>query len=441
MTTMLTETETPRRSGWFLLAFLILLNVINFVDRQLITSLQIPLKEDPQIKLTIVQNQLLAGYAFSIVYSCAGLVLGNLADRWNRPRLLAMGLLVWSAMTAASGLAQNFSQLALARVFVAIGEATLTPTAVAMIGDVFRPRERSLASGLYYLGIPLGAGLSLIVSNLLAQVSWIGWRGCFLSLGLVGLSMVIVLFFLKDPTRGAMEDFPLPTVHRPPGAPVAAIVQVLATAPALGLTMLGAFLTNIGVGTTWLDLSWLYEERGFSRKEAAIFLGIALIIGGSFGNVLGGWLGDRLRRRFRGGRLLALIAVQLAVWPVAAAYRFLPGEWRPALAVCCTIASILITFTYGPVLSTIQELTPVRLRATMVAVLMVGMNLVGASLGSVLAAAVQERMHISYTWAIFLTAQLALLAVPLFALAFRRYETDLARLALLQEKKEEEELP
>jgi MFS family permease len=432
MTTTLTETS--RRTAWSLLAFLILLNVINFVDRQLITSLQIPLREDPQLQLSIVHNQLLAGYAFSIVYSCAGLLLGHLADRRHRPRLLALGLLVWSGMTAASGLARNFSQLALARIFVAIGEATLTPTAVAMIADVFRPRERSLASGLYYLGIPLGAGLSLIVSNLLAQVPWIGWRGCFLSLGLVGLSMVVVLLFLKDPTRGAMEDFPVPTVHRSPGAPVREVLRAFATAPALGLTMLGAFLTNISVGTTWLDISWLYEERGFARADAAIFLGIALIIGGSAGNVLGGWLGDRLRRRFRGGRLLALIIVQLAIWPIAAAYRFLPGQWRPALAVACTIASILITFVYGPVLSTIQELAPVRLRATVVAILMVGMNLVGASLGSVLAATVQERLHLSYTWAILLTAQAGLLAIPLFALAFRRYETDLARLAFLKEE-------
>jgi MFS family permease len=432
-----TLTETGRRAGWVLLSFLTFLNVINFVDRQLITSLQIPLNQDPELRLSIVQNQLLAGYAFSIVYSCAGLVLGNLADRWNRPRLLAMGLLVWSAMTAASGLARTFEQLALARIFVAIGEATLTPTAVAMIGDVFRPRQRSLASGLYYLGIPLGAGLSLIVSNLLAQVPGIGWRGCFLSLGLVGLSLVVVLLFVKDPTRGAMEDFPVPSAHRSPGAPLPEIFRAFITAPALGLTMLGAFLANISVGTTWLDPSWLYKERGFSRAGAPIFLGVALIFGGSAGNVLGGWLGDRLRRRWRGGRLLALIFIQLAIWPIAVTYRFVPGEWRPALAVCCAIGSILITFIYGPVLATIQELAPLRLRATIVAILMIGLNILGASLGALIAAEVEKRIH-SYTWAIFLTAQAGLLAIPLFVVAFQRYETDLARLALLNR---EEDLP
>ena len=116
-------------------------------------------------------------------------------------------------MTAASGLAKNFAQLGLARIFVAIGEATLTPAAVAMIGDVFRPRQRALASGLYYLGIPLGASFSLIVANLLWPIPWIGWRGCFIALGLVGLSMVVVLLFVKDPPRGLHDWAGAPPVR------------------------------------------------------------------------------------------------------------------------------------------------------------------------------------------------------------------------------------
>ena len=82
------EEQGSGRSAWLLLAFLTLLNVINFVDRQLITSLQIPLREDTTLRLTDLQNQLLAGYAFSIVYSCRGLMLGSLADRRHRPRLV-----------------------------------------------------------------------------------------------------------------------------------------------------------------------------------------------------------------------------------------------------------------------------------------------------------------------------------------------------------------
>src|SRR5947209_11485869 len=113
------------------------------------------------LRVTALQIIVLGAYAHAVIYAIAGLRLGTVADRWHRPRLIAVGLLVWSAMTAASGLARNFWQLGLARVFVAVGESTLTPASVAIIGDTFRPRQRSLASGLYYLGIPLGASCSL----------------------------------------------------------------------------------------------------------------------------------------------------------------------------------------------------------------------------------------------------------------------------------------
>src|SRR6478672_10575999 len=197
---------TSPRYAWFLLGLLTLLNVVNFVDRQLVISLQVPLKADPYLELDDLKIMLLSGYAFAIVYSIAGLFLGTIADRWNRPRLIACGLLVWSAMTAASGLAQSFWQLAVARVFVAIGEATLTPAAVAMLSDAFPPRQRSLASGLYYLGIPLGAGLSLIVAGALERIPGVGWRGCYQILGLVGLVLVAVVALVKDPPRGGSDS-------------------------------------------------------------------------------------------------------------------------------------------------------------------------------------------------------------------------------------------
>jgi len=423
-------------TAWRLLAVLTFLNVINFVDRQLITSLQIPLRDDPQLHLTNIQNQLLAGYAFSIVYSIAGLYLGAWADRTHRPRLIAMGLLIWSGATAASGLAQNFWQLGFARIFVAFGEATLTPAAVAMLADVFRPRQRSLASGIYYLGIPIGASLCLVIANLLWPIPWIGWRGCFIGLGSIGLAMVAALMFVKDPQRGATED-QLHTGHRKPAerkSIVTLLIEIWGTmvrTPALAMTMLGAVFINIGVGATWLDSSWLNAERGFTKQGAPIFLGCIFLFGGSAGSLLGGWLGDLFNKRRSGGRLLAIVVSQLAIAPFAIAYRFLPGEFYVGLGVCAFFGSILVTFMYGPVLATVQELSPVRMRAMTVALLMIGLNVTGASLGSVVAAWLTEALH-SYTWGIFITSQAGLISIPLFIFAYRRYQTDLERLAAAQ---------
>lgn len=423
---------TSRRYAWFVLALLTLLNVVNFVDRQLVVSLQVPLKADPYLHLDDLKITLLAGYAFAVVYSIAGLFLGTIADRWNRPRLIAGGLLVWSAMTAASGLAQSFWQLALARVFVAVGEATLTPAAVAMLGDAFPPKQRSLASGLYYLGIPLGAGLSLIVAGILEPMPGIGWRGCYQVLGVTGLLLVAIVALLQDPPRGGMELAGITRPHSATAPPMsqqfAEIFHTLSRSPALVMTMLGAIAINIGVGTTWLEPSWLVAERGFDKSRATMFLGVNLLIGGSLGNFLGGWLGDQFHRYFSGGRLLALVCLQLAIAPFGIAFRFLAPD-STLFPLSCLIASIYITMMYGPVLATVQELTPLRIRSTMIAFLIIWLNILGASLGAVIAARLTKYLG-SYTWGIFLTAQMGLVAVPLFLLAARRFENDRKRLQL-----------
>ena len=142
-------------------------------------------------------------------------------------------------------------------------------------------------------------------------------------------------------------------------------------------------------------------------------------------------MGDRFNRRRNGGRLLAIVVSQLAIAPFAITNRFLPGDYYIGLGVCYCIGSIMVTIMYGPVLATVQELSPIRLRATTVALLMIGLNIFGASLGSVMAAWLTGWLH-SYTWGIFITAQAGLFSIPLFLLAYRRYETDLARLANLQ---------
>src|SRR4051794_32023427 len=260
---MSSPSSSPRYR-WLLLAFLTLLNIVNFVDRQLITSLQVPIREE--LGLTPLQITLLAGYAFAVIYAIAGLLLGTVADRWHRPRLIALGLLVWSALTAASGLAQNFWQLGAARFLIGIGEATLTPAAIAMLADVFHPRRRALAAGLYYLGIPIGAGLSLIVASLVGPIPAIGWpgtswRNCFIALGLVGVALVAALLLIKDPARGASETrIAISSKHRAVRHSLPQMLgEVLVTlrrSPALVLTMVSGVLINISVGSTWLDPSW-----------------------------------------------------------------------------------------------------------------------------------------------------------------------------------------
>jgi len=427
---MSTPTAAPR-GAWLLLAFLTLLNIVNFVDRQLITSLQVPIREE--LGLTKLQISILAGYAFSIVYAVAGLLLGTVADRWHRPRLIACGLFAWSALTAASGLARDFWELGAARFFIGVGEATLTPAAIAMLGDVFQPRQRALASGLYYLGIPIGAGLSLVIASLVAPIpslDWPGmsWRACFIALGLIGVALVGALLFIKDPPRGGSEArTPAPIDAEKSNRSVIEILSEVArtlwNSPALALTIISGVLINIPVGSTWLDPSWLVEERGFTHAQATLFLGVLFLIGGSFGNFIGGWLGDRFRRHWIGGRLIALVVIQLIVSPFGIAFRLIsPTSFM--FPVSCAISAILVTMIYGPLYASVQELTPLRIRSTMIAVLIVGLMLLGASLGAPLAARLAESFEAAgfkqpLTAGIFVTGQIGLLAVPLLLVAER----------------------
>jgi MFS family permease len=187
------------RSAWVLLGVMTGLNVLNFVDRQLIASLAPLLIAD--LGLTRSQIGLLVGFAFVVFYTLVGMVLGVAADRWSRRTIIAWGLALWSVMTALSGAARGFLHLAVPRVFVGVGEATLTPAALSMLGDAFPTRRLGLATGTYYTGLPIGTALSLGVAGWAAPR--FGWRVCFYGFGAIGLAAVALLFAVREPARRA----------------------------------------------------------------------------------------------------------------------------------------------------------------------------------------------------------------------------------------------
>ena len=160
------------RSAWVLLGMMTALNVLNFVDRQLISSLAPLLIAD--LGLSRSQMGRLVGVTVVVFYTLGGMLLGVAADRWSRRAIIAWGLGLWSIMTALSGAARSFLHLALPRVLVGVGEATLTPAALSMLGDAFPVRRLGLATGIYYAGLPIGTALSLGVAGWVAPR--FGWR-------------------------------------------------------------------------------------------------------------------------------------------------------------------------------------------------------------------------------------------------------------------------
>src|SRR5688500_7570702 len=151
------------------------------------------------LNLSRAQIGLLTGFGFVFFYTFVGLFLGMAADRFRRLPLIGAGLALWSAMTALSGWARSFMALAIPRIFVGIGEATLTPASISMLSDAFPPRRLGLAVGIYYAGIPLGLATALISSSFIAPR--FGWRFSFYALGILGLIATGFLFLFREPAR------------------------------------------------------------------------------------------------------------------------------------------------------------------------------------------------------------------------------------------------
>ncbi|MGH6786108.1 MAG: spinster family MFS transporter [Novosphingobium sp.] len=244
--------------SWYVLGVLVLVYIINFIDRQILSILAVDIKAD--LGLTDSDLGFLGGAAFAVFYALFGIPLGRLADNWNRKKLLSIGMTLWSAMTAFSGFAQNQLALSLARMGVGVGEATAGPTAYSLISDYFPKRQRATALAIYSSGLYLGGGVSLLIGAKIAQAwnqAWpnggplglVGWQGAFLAVGIPGLLMAVWVATLREPVRGAMDGVPSPGCPTPFRNFVSDLSTIVPPFTLLGAWQRGptAFAINLGV--------------------------------------------------------------------------------------------------------------------------------------------------------------------------------------------------
>jgi len=418
-------TTKPAPGASFYLGFLLLLNVFNFAHRQMPTSLGFQIETG--LGISHAQLGLLIGFAFIVLYSVAGMLFGTVADRWSRPRLIALGLTLWAAATVVSGLSESFLQIALLRLLVGTGAAVLTPTALGMLADVYRPERRAFASGVYYGGIPLGAGLSLIVVALLEPA--VGWRACFYIAGAAGLLLVPFVLFLKDPPRGGAEAAAAaapqpPAPHRSTGEVLGEIVRVAKRSPALIASVIGSVIVLWPISALALGVTWLQVERGFTLLQAGLFSGVFFLVGGFLGNLVGGWASDICQRRWSGGRLWFLALAQLVIGPPALAWYVLPTD-SVVFYVVWFVGSFAATGYFGPIFATVQDLVPARVRSTMVGVLLLMVNIFATGLAPWVAGAIGDATNL--TRGLVICSLVGFLSIPFFVFAARRYTTDVVR--------------
>lgn len=411
------SSDTIRSNAWGLLLVLTLLNILNFADRYLIIAFSNQIV--PELGLTNLQFGLLTGIVFTAVYTIVGLFLGSLADRVHRPRLIAAGLALWSALTAITGMTRSFFQMAIARMFVGVGEAALTPAGLSMLADGFKPARRALANGIYYLGIPIGIGGSFILASLLGP--HLGWRGSFIALGLIGVvAALLVLLFLRDPSRSGPRSAGSRGSFR---ASFAGIGHELRHNRAFVWVLLGCIAATLVQGAAVLDLLWWVRERGFEERAAQQLNGSLFLAGGVFGSLAGGFAADWLHARVANGRLKFLgFAFALGI-PMMLAFRLTPAD-SAAFLPLAFIGNVIFMLVFGPALATLQEIVPAAHRAATVAVFVLVTSLIGSAGGSALAGGLADHFARSgqadpLTWAMIYTQSLGLLTVPAFLLAAR----------------------
>ena len=380
-----------RLTKWYIVGVLTLVYVFNFVDRQIISVLQEPMRAE--LGLSDTQLGLLQGLTFALFYVTIGIPLARWADVGVRRDVVALAVGTWSVMTALCGVAQNFTHLLLARIGVGIGEAGGSPPSHSIISDLFPPGRRALPLAIYSSGITFGVFLAYVFG------AWVsdhfGWRNVFVALGLPGVILALVVrFTITEPRRGRFDP---PGADRHPPAILAVVKQLAATRTFVHLSLAAALHAFVAYGVAAFLVSFYVRSYGIPIQQISIValpLGFIIGIGGAIGSLAGGYLGDRLSRRDPRWALWVPGASTLIAVPFAAA-----AILSRDLYVSLGLYVLPLAFGYmylGPTLATTHALVAPRMRALASAVLFFIINLIGLGLGPTLVGVVSDALQASY---------------------------------------------
>jgi len=405
----------------YVLFILVVVYTFNFIDRQIVGILAVPIKAE--LGLTDTQLGLMGGLAFALFYTGLGIPVAMLADRFSRTWIMTAALTIWSAMTAASGLATNFWQLFAARLGVGVGEAGGVAPAYSLISDYFPPGQRARALSVYSFGIPIGSAIGIVFGGIIASL--INWRYAFFIVGLAGIIIApIFRMTIKEPPRGQYDrqrsDAPSPSLKE--------ILRTLSGKPSFWLLSLGAsFSSMMGYGVFFWLPSFFVRSYNLTLLNASLFYGAVLLIGGLAGIWAGGWLGDRFGQNQRS---------QYARIPAIAFVATVPFYVLAILSPTLTVSFVVLLVPtalglawLGPVISAIQHLVPPNMRATASAIFLFINNLIGIGLGTYAIGALSDTLAAQFgddslRYSILAGTGFYIIASALFFLAARWLERD-----------------
>ncbi len=366
----------------YALGLLVVVYVLNFVDRQILTILAKPIADELQFSDT--QLGLLTGPAFALFYTFAGIPIARWADVGVRRSIIALALLIWSGMTALTAGASSLTQLALARVGVGVGEAGCSPPAHSLISDLFPVERRATALSIYSLGIPIGAALGSLLGGWIGQLY--GWRIAFLAVGLPGVLLALVVrFTLREPPRAVVHG----------RESVREIFTFMLRRRAFVHMSIGASLHAFyGYGAASFIPVFLMRVHGFELGPLGTWLAAIGLTTGVLGTFLGGAVSDRLaaadvRWYMRVPAIASIIGLPFSflfyLWP----------EGRTALLLSVP-GALLGPIYLGPTFAMTQSLVRPNMRALASSLLLFIINLIGLGLGPWFVGMLSDALKPSY---------------------------------------------
>jgi len=377
----------PRRGARYALLLLFLANLLNVADRMLLGIVVDPVKAD--LALSDTQMSIVAGFAFVAFNLVVGIFIAHWVDRGDRRLILVLGVALWSAATASTGLAQGFASLAAARILVGVGEATALPVAYSMIADLFAAPRRPRAIAVFQASTFIGLVLGSVLAGVLAAAH--GWRAMFLTCGIAGFALVaLLLATLREPAR--VEDVIAGDAVLPDNL-ARSIGHLLRLPGFVALSIGTAFATMVGgVLPAWAP-TFLLRSHHVPLAAVGALIGPTVGIGGIAGTLVSGMLASRLSRG-RGselpGLLVPLVALPLAI-PCMATFTF-----ARSLAVTMTAAAamnFLLAMAVGPCIAVAIGMAPARMRAVSSTLMLVATGLIGSALAPALVGAISDRLR------------------------------------------------
>ena len=382
------STERIHKARHYALGILVVVYTFNFIDRQILSILLEPVKND--LGLSDTAMGMLTGFAFAMFYATLGIPIARFADRTNRRNLIAAALGIWSIFTALSGLAQNFWHLLIARIGVGVGEAGCSPPAHSMIADYYPAEQRATALGIYSLGIPFGIMFGLFAGGWINE--FFGWRAAFFVVGLPGVILALVVrYTLAEPPRGMAEgrvdSGEQPSINE-------TLVYLWQKKSFRHMSFAAALTAFVGYGfVTWAP-AFLIRSFGMGTGEIGTWFGLILGVAGGIGIALGGYLADKFGARDPKWYLWTTAIALLLVTPFNA---LVYTATESTIALLAMIIPVLLgNFYQATTFSQTQGISELRMRAVAAGILLFIINFIGLGFGPQMVGLVSDLLVDSY---------------------------------------------